>query len=93
MNEEIKAPYFDGSQLCAQIGGDLFFSDEHGALNDIPFLRAVCGSCHFKKPCLEYAVTHAVEGIWAGTTAKQRAAMRTQLGIRMIDYEYSRVRD
>ena len=94
MNEEVRAPYFDGSQLCAQVGGDLFFTeDDSKAMFDMRFLKALCGSCHFNKPCLEYALTHQVEGIWAGTGAKQRSAMRTRLGIKLIEYEYSRNRD
>ncbi len=92
MKDEIKAPYFDGSQPCAQIGGDFFFADSEtdsgSMIVDTKFLKKVCESCHFKNPCLEYAVTHEVEGYWAGTGARQRHEMRKKLGIKVIEYEY-----
>lgn len=94
MEDEIKAPYFDGSQPCAQVGGDFFFAEEDsGTMLYVPFVKQICNSCHFKNPCLQYALTHNVEGVWAGTGAKERSAMRTKLGIKMVEYEYFRVRD
>lgn len=94
MREEIKAPYFDGTQPCAQVGGDLFFTeDETNSQFDMKFLRDLCNSCHFKQPCLDYALRHSVEGIWAGTGPKERSRIRTKLNIKLIDYEYSRLRD
>jgi hypothetical protein len=74
----IRAPYFDGSQVCAQIDPELFFPE---SLSEIrPNLRVVkplCKSCEFKDPCLEYAVQHPeLQGIWAGTTETDRRLIR-----------------
>lgn len=91
MEEDIKAPYFDGSQPCAQIGGDFFFPDEDtGSMMYISFAKKVCNSCPFKKACLEYALTHNVEGIWGGKGARERVAMRRKLGIKVTEYKYFR---
>ena len=39
-----------------------------------------CNDCPIRRACLEQAVTHAVEGIWAGTTWAQRQTMRRRAG-------------
>ena len=74
----IKAPYFDGSQVCAQIDPELFFPETaaEGVIN-LRLVKPICNSCEFKAPCLEYAVNDPeLQGIWAGTTAKDRMRMR-----------------
>lgn len=39
--------------------------------------REVCWSCPERRPCLDYALaTPALIGIWGGTTAEDRKAMR-----------------
>jgi hypothetical protein len=92
MSENIKAPYFDGTQPCAQIGGDLFFPETAAEVSSSKqFLIPICGSCEFNVECLEYALTHSVEGIWAGTSVRQRQELRTQRNLKVIPYEYSRV--
>ena len=94
MEETIKAPYFDGSQPCAQIGGDLWFPDENGDMHGASgFLKKVCGSCEFKEACFNYAITHNVEGFWAGTSAVERKKYRSKHNIKVIPYAYSRIHD
>lgn len=34
--------------------------------------RAVCAACPVKRPCLGFALDHEAQGIWAGTTERQR---------------------
>jgi WhiB family redox-sensing transcriptional regulator len=75
----IKAPGFDGTQICAQTDPNLFFPDEFKdsrlALNTA---RKLCRSCEFKRPCLEYAINNPeLVGVWAGTTVSQRQDIRT----------------
>lgn len=75
----IKAPTFDGSQLCAQTDPEIFFPDE---LTDprisLRYARQICDKCEFKNPCLEYALDNTeLEGIWAGTTIQQRQDLRS----------------
>lgn len=71
----IKAPYFDGTQICAQTDPEIFFpenlseDDESLLLKDkeeipqprllLKIARQLCSSCEFKSPCLEYALTHS----------------------------------
>ncbi len=39
--------------------------------------RAICHTCPVQAPCLQYAMSDPdLEGVWAGTTAKERRAMR-----------------
>lgn len=42
---------------------------------------AICAGCPVKAECLEYALTfvdHDDHGVWGGTSAKQRIAIRRQ---------------
>lgn len=70
-------PDFGGRQICAKVDPELFFADSAGVeAARAKDLAGLCASCPVKDLCLEYAVEHAVEGIWAGTTTAQRRAMR-----------------
>lgn len=45
--------------------------------------KALCRQCPLQVPCLEYAVTQLStfedqDGVWGGTTARQRRALRRQ---------------
>lgn len=74
------APFFDGSQPCAQTDPELFFPNNaaEGAIN-IRITRKICNSCEFKTPCLEYALsTPLTMGVWAGTTDHDRIVLRRQ---------------
>jgi len=90
VEEQLRAPYFDGSQPCAEIGGDMWFPDEYGDMKGFtPELRKICNSCPFIKPCFEYAVTHDVDGLWAATTGIDRKNYRKKYGIKIIPYAFS----
>jgi WhiB family redox-sensing transcriptional regulator len=80
-----QAPFFDGSQPCAGVDVDLFFPPRGGAASGRA-AKAICATCPFLEPCLEYAV-HAqgvpgryVDGIWGGTNAAERLALRMGRG-------------
>lgn len=94
MEETPRAPYFDGSQPCAQVGGDVWFTEDFGDMKALaPSLTKICNTCHFKKACLKYAVTHQVDGFWAGTTPSERKRIRKEKGIAIIPYAYTRIHD
>ena len=38
--------------------------------------REVCAGCPVAGPCLSYAVAEDLEGVWAGTSKRERRAMR-----------------
>ena len=69
----IKAPGFDGTQICAQTDPEVFFPDESSDPRlTLNMARKICASCEFKEPCLEYAIKNSdLVGVWAGTTQKQ----------------------
>jgi WhiB family redox-sensing transcriptional regulator len=69
----IKAPYFDGTQPCAQTDAEFFFPESVGdALRAKPIVKKICGSCDFRAECLEYALETNSFGIWGGTLEAER---------------------
>jgi WhiB family redox-sensing transcriptional regulator len=40
--------------------------------------KAVCGRCAVRKRCRSYALRTVPDGIWGGTTAEERAAIRAR---------------
>ena len=73
------APYFDGTQICAQVDADLFFPEVGGSAEAA---RRLCRSCDFETPCLEYALRYDVAGVWGGTSEIQRRRIRHLQGLR-----------
>lgn len=60
---------------------DVFFAPDTEAGEGITWraeqARQVCWRCPERKACLEYALANpALVGVWGGTTAKDRQAMR-----------------
>jgi WhiB family redox-sensing transcriptional regulator len=51
-----------------------------------------CADCPVRGACLEWAVEHEALGYWAGTTPKQRRAMRREHGIKLETPESSHIR-
>lgn len=47
--------------------------------------RQFCSSCPVKQQCLEFALVHNEEGIWAGTTQAQRKALAPLVGIEFVE--------
>lgn len=72
-------PDFDGSQSCSGVDDKIFFPAYSHTLPK----QAVdlCAGCDFNRPCLAYALTHHVGGIWAGTNESQRTQLRKSRGI------------
>ena len=77
----MRAPEFDGTQPCATIGGDLWFPDPGSWTDFNKKAKDLCFTCEFRKPCLEYALSFpsSMEGIWGGTTAKERKKIRQEM--------------
>jgi WhiB family redox-sensing transcriptional regulator len=73
----IKAPFFDGTQPCAQTDPELFFPENAGEANRTKrVVKQICGHCEFRADCLEYALTHEVFGIWGGMLDSERRILR-----------------
>lgn len=45
------------------------------------FAKAVCARCQVRQRCLDYALRHAVVGVWGGTADAERAQLRQRRGI------------
>lgn len=72
------APYFDGTQVCAQVDPELFYPEKGGSTRDA---KKVCAGCEFLNPCRRYAITtyingHPILGVWGGTSERDRRALR-----------------
>jgi len=73
----IKAPYFDGTQPCAQTDPELFFPETAGEANKSKrLIRMICSRCSFKVECLEYSLTTDVHGAWGGYLETERKHMK-----------------
>lgn len=69
---------------CRPYRTDLWFPLEHdrdGRLEIDERAAALCASCPVQTECLDYALRHNVEGIWAGTTPRERKKLRRYAGI------------
>ena len=69
-----KAPYwmFSNERACAQVGisGSAKFFPEKGQSS--AEAKRICLGCPFRTECLDYAIVFDMEGVWGGTTSKQR---------------------
>ena len=61
---------------CRGVDPDVFYppSDEEAEV-----AKAICGRCHVREACLEYALANRErEGIWGGATERERRRMIRQ---------------
>lgn len=57
---------------CLDIDPELFFPDDT-ARDQIATAKAICGECHMKSECLEYAIAGRMKyGIFGGMTPSER---------------------
>jgi WhiB family redox-sensing transcriptional regulator len=64
--------------LCRQIDtGELFFPEKGGSTAPA---KAVCARCPVQEPCLQYALDHPVDGVWGGTSVRERQALARAAG-------------
>ena len=68
---------------CRNKGTELFFPVSQEETNMVkPFIIKMCANCPVFNDCLDYALNVKVDGIWAGTTAYERRAIRAKRGIK-----------
>ena len=58
---------------------ELFFPSP-GGKEEAAEAKALCAQCEVKSACLAFAMSTAVDGIWGGTTAKERQQIRRRTG-------------
>jgi WhiB family redox-sensing transcriptional regulator len=71
---------------CLHVDPELFFpiSNRGPALQQIDEAKAVCGRCPVAEQCLDWAVqVGQVDGIWGGTTERERCAARRPRTLRV----------
>lgn len=68
--------------LCAQVGGDFWFSDKedptNNSLDNIQIAKRVCGQCIHRIECAEWGIRQENFGIWGGLTTYERKAIRSK---------------
>lgn len=67
---------------CLGTDTELFYKQEMA--RGIPVSEraiSLCLTCPVIEPCLQYALDHEDYGYWAGTTSRERRAMRIKLKI------------
>lgn len=55
----------------------------------IQYAVDLCAACPFRRPCLAYALTVDVIGVWGGTTHLERKRLRKQHGITAHSVTYT----
>lgn len=66
---------------CQTTDPELFFPEPKGPVATAREAKALCGQCpaRVRDACLAYALTSQVEGIWGGTSGKERRKLRQQI--------------
>jgi WhiB family redox-sensing transcriptional regulator len=59
--------------LCAETDPEAFFPEEGGSPEPA---RDICMSCDLRDPCLEWALTWDVDGVWGATTRHERRRIK-----------------
>ena len=72
-----ETPDWTKDALCPQVDPELFFPAKQG---DSPrAAKSICATCPVRQECLDQALADpSLEGIWGGTTFRERQIIRTQ---------------
>jgi len=73
-------PYLDLA-ACRGLDPDLFYAESGTAIMKA---KSLCATCDVREQCLEWAIRREEFGVWGGTTARERAAMRRERGMRLV---------
>ena len=68
-------PAWMARAACREVDTAVFFPSRGEATDEA---RAVCAACPVRRECLAYAVESEEEGVWAGTSKRERRAMRRE---------------
>ena len=73
-------PYLEEA-ACRGLDPELFYAEGGAAVTKA---KTVCAGCDIRMKCLEWAIAREEFGVWGGTTARERAQIRRQRGVRLI---------
>jgi len=77
---DVEIPTLSRRPPCA-LDPELFFPRSSRDEAQIATAKRVCGDCPVRRECLSFALTHAVHGIWGGTTEAEREALQRAHGL------------
>ena len=67
---------------CRNEDVELFFPERGVATTAA---KEICAPCPVRAECLEHALRYEKNGIWGGTSQRERKRMRQRMGIRLIE--------
>ncbi|HVL32040.1 MAG TPA: WhiB family transcriptional regulator [Actinomycetota bacterium] len=73
-------PYFSDA-ACEGLDPELFYAEAGAAIMKA---KAYCARCPVRERCLEWAIKREEFGVWGGTTARERSALRRERGLRLV---------
>ena len=73
-------PFLDNA-ACRGLDPELFYAEGGAA---VAKAKSVCAQCPLRPKCLEWAIAREEFGVWGGTTARERAAIRRERGERLV---------
>ena len=73
-------PYLDDA-TCRGLDSEMFYAESGAAIMKA---KTLCASCPVREKCLEWAIKREEFGVWGGTTARERAAIRRERGLRLV---------
>jgi WhiB family redox-sensing transcriptional regulator len=73
-------PFLDDA-ACRGLDPELFYAESGAAISKA---KSYCAVCPVRQRCLDWAVTREEFGVWGGTTARERASLRRQRGLRLV---------
>lgn len=73
-------PYLTDA-ACEGVDSELFYAEGGAA---IARAKGICGNCEVRDRCLDWGIKREEFGVWGGMTARERAAIRRQRGVRLV---------
>ena len=73
-------PYLDDA-ACTGLDPEIFYAESGSA---IVRAKAFCQQCDVRDRCLQWALKREEFGVWGGTTARERASIRREMGVRLV---------
>jgi hypothetical protein len=74
MPASVPYPPVDGTEPCRD-DPDMFFPESSSNVAS-KLAKELCADCDIRQACLAYALAHNVQGVWGGTTSKDREKLR-----------------
>jgi len=73
-------PFLENA-ACRGNDPELFYAEGGGS---VAKAKSICAECSLRPKCLEWAIAREEFGVWGGTTARERAAIRRERGVRLV---------